>query len=625
MSAVIAKSKEGGEIIRKITFEDFWPVVRGILWAGIGYMIGTLATAAILGGALTSPRELTAGYLLGIIGWFLGVGVWEGWVKPSFGGEETWINRGVGRYFRFGTEAKATATRYTLFAIASFFIAGMLAMAIRISLLTPSGLLFATKQQYNEAFSIHGTLMLLAVAALAIMGGIGNYILPPMIGARQVVFPKLMGISSWFVPPGVIAVALAPLVGGFQSGWMGFPPLSNLGGTGIIFYYLGGATLLLSSWAGGINFLGTFVFLRARGMTLSRVPMLVYGIAAGSIILILFIPYTASAFLLNFFDMIVGTQFFSIHQGLTLAYQYMFWWLFHPEVYVFVLPAWALWLEIITVYGRRSLFGRGWAVAGFIGVVGISGMVGSHHFFTQMSDLYIPFIMGITELVSIPTGFFFLAALGTLWGGRIRITAPLLLVLFSMVNFLNGGLTGLFNSDAPANFQIHNTIYLVGHFHYTILGAMLFTWLAALYYYFPMVTGRMYNEFWAKFHAWWFMIFFNFTFFGMYIVGMNGMNRRIATYLPYLQHLNIWISVNSFLLGLGFLIPLINFLYSYYKGPKAEQNPWGAKTLDWQMASPPIYDNFPLGKEPIVIGDCYNYEDGAPDPVIWVNKDNAYD
>lgn len=623
MSAVMNENAQAGKngVVRRLRFEDFWPLVRGVLWGGIGYMIGTLATAAILGGDLSSPRELTAGYLLGVVGWFLGVGVWEGWVKPSFlGGEETWVSKGVGRYFRFGTEAKATATRYTLFAIMTFFLAGMLAMAIRVDLLSPHGLLFATKQQYNEDFSIHGTLMLLAVAALAIMGGIGNYILPPMIGARQVVFPKLMGISSWFVPPGVVAIALSPLVGGYQSGWMGFPPLATLSGTGIVFYFLGGAMLLLSSWCGAINFAATFVYMRARGCTLSRVPMFVYGVVASSVLLILFIPYTASAFLFNFMDMVVGTGFFQIPQHLTLAYQHMFWWLFHPEVYVFVLPAWMLWLDLIVVFSRRSLFGRGWAVAGAIGVVFISGLVGMHHFFTQASMIYLIPVMGITEMVSVPTGFFFLSAIGTMWGGRIRITTPMLLILFSMINFLNGGLTGVFNSDVPANFQIHNTFFVVGHFHYTILGAMLFTWLAALYYYFPKVTGRMYNEFWGKFHAWWFMIFFNLTFFGMYLVGLDGMNRRIAVYLPYLHHLNEWISINSFLLGAGFLIPLVNFVYSYYKGEKAEKNPWGAKTLEWQMESPPVYENFALGKEPVFVADCYNYEEDAPEPVIWVDS-----
>ncbi|WP_083251101.1 cytochrome c oxidase subunit I [Acidihalobacter yilgarnensis] len=618
MSSVISSSQNRAGSPRGITFADWWPLARGVLWAGIGYMIGTLIVALIEHGSLASPRELTAGYIFGLIGWFMGVGVWEGWVKPSFGGEETWINKGVGRYFRFGTEAKATAHRYTIFAIVTFFIAGMLAMAIRIDLLSPHGMFFANKQQYNEAFSIHGTLMLLAVAALALMGGVGNFILPPMIGARQVVYPKLMGISSWFVPPAVVAVAMSPMVGGYESGWMGFPPLAQLGGTGIIFYFLGGATLLLSSWAGAINFLGTFVFMRAKGMTLSRVPMFVYGVAGASVILILFVPYTATAFLFNLFDMIVGTKFFALKGGITLAYQDMFWWLFHPEVYVFVLPVWTLWLEMIVVFTRRSLFGRGWAIAGVVGVTAISGVVGVHHFFTQVSDVRLPIIMGLTEMVSVPTGFFYLAAIGTLWGGRIRMTSPMLLMLMSMVNFLNGGLTGVFNSDVPANLQIHNTFFVVGHFHYTILGSMLFTWIAALYYYFPKVTGRMVNEFWAKFHGWWFFIFFNLTFFPMYIAGLDGMNRRVATYLPYLQSLNEWISISSFLLGAGFLIPLVNLVYSYYRGPIASDNPWGSKTLDWQMPTPPPYENFPFGKDPVVVGDFYNYEENAPDPVIWV-------
>jgi cytochrome c oxidase subunit 1 len=359
--------------------------------------------------------------------------------------------------------------------------------------------------------------------------------------------------------------------------------------------------------------------MRAKGMSLGRVPIFVWGLFAAATILVVESPATYTGALMDLSDMIAGSHFYTGPTGHPLAYLDQFWFLFHPEVYVFILPAFAIWLEILPAAAKRPLFARGWAIAGLVGVSMLGAMLGVHHYFTAVSDARMPIFMTITETVSIPTGFIYLSAIGTIWGGRLRINAAVLLVLMAMMNFLIGGLTGIFNADVPADLQLHNTYWVIAHFHYTMLGGVIFTWIAALYWWFPKVTGRKINEFWGKFHAWWFFVFFNCTFFPMFIAGLDGMNRRIAIYLPYLHDINLFMSISSFFLGAGFLIPLANLLYSWRYGPKAEANPWGSNGLEWQIKSPTPYVPYPAGTEPEVVGPNDNYAAEAKDPFIWVS------
>jgi len=237
----------------------------------------------------------------------------------------------------------------------------------------------------------------------------------------------------------------------------------------------------------------------------------------------------------------------------------------------------------------------------------LSGTVWVHHMFTAVSEARLIPFMTNTEVISIPTGFIYLSVIGTLFQGRIRLTTPMLFALFSALNFLIGGGTGIFLADVPSDFQLQDTFFVVAHFHYTILGGMIFAWLAGLYYWFPKFSGRMYNEFWGKVNAWWMLVFFNLTFFTMFISGLEGMNRRIATYLPDLTHLNQFTSINGFLFGIGFFVPLVNFLVSAYVGKRAPANPWGAKTLEWATSSPPPHGNFE--EIPVVREDFYRYGD----------------
>ncbi len=620
MATAELQAQGRGDVAEKSSFHIgmVFPMVRATLWGFIGYYAAAWITAAIMGQVLFDPAPVLFGYLGGLTGWVMGSGIWEGWIRRGFGGAEAPVLTGVDRYFRFSPDSKATATRYVVFNIISFFFAGMAAMAIRVELLTPdSTSWWMSEIHYNMTFGIHGLMMLLSVVSSVIVAGAGYYLLPLMLGVRNVVFPKLLGLSWWLVPPAVVATFMSPLVGGFQTGWWGYPPLAQNSGTGIILYGLAAATLLTSSVLGAINIIGTMVYMRARGMSLGRVPIFIWGLCAAAILLTIYAPATYTGVMMDMSDLVLGTHFYTGATGHPVGYMDQFWWLFHPEVYVFVLPAFAVWLEILSAASSRPLFGRNWAIAGLLGVVLVAAFVGVHHYFTAVSPARFPIFMTLTETVSVPTGFVYLSALGTMWGGRLRINAAVLLVLMGMINFLVGGLTGIFNADVPADLQLHNTYWVVGHFHYTMLGTVIFTWLAALYWWFPKVTGRMINEFWGKFHAWWFFIFFNCTFFPFFIMGIEGMNRRVAVYMPYLQPINDFSSISSFLLGAGFLIPLANLFFSWRNGKKAPENPWRAKTLEWHTASPTPYKVFPEGMEPVVVHRFDDYSEGSPDPVAW--------
>ena len=609
---------EAGGGANKFAWSMTLPLVRATLWGFTAYFVAAWITAILAHTLIVNALPATIGYVAGLLGWLAGSGLWEGWIRRAFGGEEAPSLTGVDRYFRFSSDPKATAVRYVIFNIVAFLFAGLAAMAIRIELLTPNSTSWwMSEVMYNDTFGVHGLMMLLAVVSSAIVGGAGFYLLPLMLGVRNVVYPRLLGLSWWLLPPAAVAAFMSPLIGGFQTGWWGYPPLAQNSGNGIVFYVLAAATLLTSSVLGAINIVGTMVYMRAKGMSLGRVPIFVWGLVAAATILIVEAPATFTGAIMDLSDMILGTHFYTGPTGHPLAYLDQFWWLFHPEVYVFVLPAFAMWLEILPNATQRPLFARNWAIAGMLGVAMVGSLVGAHHYFTAMSAARMPIFMVLTETVSIPTGFIYLCAIGTLWGGRLRLTAPVLLTLMAMMNFLIGGLTGLFNADVPADMQLHNTYWVVAHFHYTMLGGVIFSWLAALYYWFPKVTGRMVNEFWAKFHAWWFFVTFNMTFLPMFVLGIEGMNRRIAVYLPYLHRMNEFVSISAFLLGAGFLIPLVNLLVSWRSGKKAPQNPWGSKSLEWHSPSPTPYIVFPEGSDVTVVGPNDNYAAGAPEPFVW--------
>ncbi len=586
------------------------PMLRAALWGVAGLAGGAAVTALFSGARVTAALPLTVGYLVGLVGWLLGGGAWEHWVRPWFGVPSTWDEgSGTARYWRYNTDHKVIGIQYLVTSGAALFLAGLAAMAMRLELMTPQLDVFATNQQYNAFMGVHGSLMIFAVAVVAIVGGFGNYFVPLVVGADDMPFPFVNGISWWFVVPGVLAIAASPLLGGIQAGWTGYAPLTSQAPDGQVLYYVGVFTLGVSSLLTAVNVIGTIIYMRAPGMTLMRMPMFAWGMLVTSVLNLLWVPVVGTAMTMGLLDRLVPTPFFNA-SGLPVVWQDLFWLFGHPEVYIIMLPAWAIWLEVLPVFARKSLFGYRWAVVGFVGVTLLSMYVWNHHMFTATGDgRAIPF-MSSTEIISIPTGFFYLVVVGTLWGARMRLRTPMILVLFSVFNFLFGGITGVFLSDVPADYALQDTFFVVSHFHYTIVGGMIFAWLAALHYWFPKYTGRMYNERWGQVSAWLQVIAFNGLFFPMYIAGMMGMNRRVADYLPYLGGINVAISVAAFVFGASFLITLANLWVSWLRGPRAAANPWEAKTLEWQTSSPPPLHNF--ASPPVLTWDMYAYGEGTP-------------
>ena len=587
-------------------------MLRGVAWAAVGFGVGVGLVAAgrtLAGrGGWSLELSLTVGYVFALVGWLMGVGMWDRWAREWFGlptkpGPTDW-----GRYFAFTTDHKVIGVQYLVTFTALFLLAGLLAMLIRVQLLSPTNPLLSN-DRYNNVMSLHGIIMI-AVAVAGVVGSFGNYIVPLQIGAEDMAFPRLNALSFWLVPPVAVMLLLSQAFGGWDTGWTAYPPLSVLNASGQVLFNLAIITFGLSSILGGLNFLATIIFLRAPGMTWGRLPIFTWSMFAMSWIALLFTQFFAAALLMVTLDRIAGTAFFKATEGgKPLLYQHIFWFYSHPAVYIFILPAFGIVLEILPHFARKPLFAYRWGVGGFLGILGVSGIVWAHHMFTSgMSNrLLAPFLV-TTEVISIPTGLVFLAALGTIWMGRLWLRVPMLFALGMVFNFLIGGITGIFLADVPTDLHLQDTYFVVAHFHYTIVGGEIFALMAAIYYWFPKITGRMYNERLGQLHFWLMFLGFNATFLPMFWVGIHGMNRRIATYPTSLQDMNILISVMAFLLGASFLAFVYNLLRSLLRGERAPANPWQARTLEWQTTSPPPVENFPV--PPVVHGHPYDY--GVP-------------
>ncbi len=593
------------------------PIFRGMIWATIGFIIFDLFTVAVdpYRGhpIITEPGEVL-GWLGAVIGWLMGVGGYEGMILPLFGSSSTWVEpQGWRRYFGLSTNHKVIGIQYIFSSSTIFFIAGMTAMAMRYELMQPSMHFFTYTGQYLTAVGVHGSLMMFGVGTVVMISGLGNYFVPLMIGAKGTVFSRLSGMGHWLLPAGAMTLIASPLLGYWDTGWRGYEPLASQDPSGIVYYYLGVFAMTLSTILSAVNLAATIIFHRAHGMTWARLPLFVWGILTVSLLNLIWQPEIEMTFIMGLLDKLVPFNFFD-SLGSPLTYLSMFWLFGHPEVYIIVLPAFAMWNEIIPVMAQRNLFARDWAIIGLIFVMMLSGLVWAHHMFTNMrnSEMF-PFAF-FSEMISIPTGFSFMAAIGTLWRARLRLTTPALFVLMSLFNFVIGGLTGVFLADPPINLQVHDTFFIIAHFHYTIIGGMVFTWLASMYYWLPKFSGRMFNDTWGKWLAIWVFIAFNGTFGQMFLVGLEGMNRWVPVYPPYLKPLNYSISLFAFLLGAGFIANAIYIIWVWTKGPVSPENPWHSRTLEWLTTSPPPEENFDGDVE--VVRGFYRYDNDEPSAYI---------
>jgi cytochrome c oxidase subunit 1 len=591
--------------------------VAGVIGYLVGHWIGARIAAGMDSQIGTDQDDIAIfmGFLCGVLGWLIGLG-FAGYPLGRMAGRPPALREkeqaGAGRYFRLCTDHKVVGLQYFVTVLLFFLIAGLNAMFIRAELLTPDERLW-NANQYLSLVSLHGTMMLMMTSA-AILGPFANYFVPIMIGARRMAFPRLESLSFWLVPPAGIILLSAVALGGFPTGWTGYAPLANEARAGMDAYLFSFGLIGLSMTIVGTNMIATVLTMRAPGLTWSRLPIFVWGVLCTSVLMVLAAPVLFSTLAMVTLDRTADTSFFVTSAGGSpFLYDNLFWFFGHPEVYILALPGFGVVLEILPVFSRKPLWGYRLAVAGMVGVTLLSFMVWQHHLFVSgMNADLRPFYMFTTELISIPTGFIFLNGLGTLWRGRIRFTVPMLFSLAFFSNFLIGGLSGVFLSDVPSDVTTHGSYFVMAHFHYTIMGGLVFALFAAIYYWLPKMTGLRFHEGMAKVHFWGMFVFFNLTFFPLFVAGMLGMPRRVSTYAARLQGINDFVSVSAFLLGLSMLVFVVNLVYSMVIARvPAEANPWRSRGLEFQLPTPVPVTNFE--RTPVIQNDPYAY--GEPDAV----------
>ena len=512
--------------------------------------------------------------------------------------ERTWARPKGWRGWFTDTDHKAVAMRYIVTAFVFFVLGGIEAALMRIQLMRPDNH-FLSPDQYNQIFTVHGTTMMF-LFAVPIMTALGIYLVPLMIGARDVAFPRL-NLYGYFVYliGGIFLYAGFLLNTGPDAGWFAYVPLSGPGfspGKRVDVWAQMITFTELSALVGAIVVIGTAFKMRAPGMSLNRLPLFVWAQVVTSFMIIFAMPAVMLASGLLASDRLIDTQFFNAAEGGdAILYQHLFWFFGHPEVYIIFIPALGFISPIIVTFARRKIFGYLVMVMSLIstGFIGF-GLWVHHMFATPIPQMAQSFFTAASMMIAIPSGVQIFCWLATLWGGKLNIKTPLLFVLGFFAIFVLGGLTGVMLASVPLDLQLHDTFFVVAHLHYVLIGGSVFPLFGAFYYWFPKWTGRMLSERAGRWNFWLMFIGFNLVFFPMHKLGMNGMPRRVYTYLPETGWgtLNLVASIGAFILASGVLVFIINAWWARRAGVVAGDNPWAADGLEWATTSPPLNYNF---------------------------------
>ena len=471
---------------------------------------------------------------------------------------------------------------------------------------------------YNTAFTMHATFMIFFAAMPLLIGTFGNFLIPLQIGAKDMAFPIMNMLSFWIaLPAGILMMASFFVEGGAaSSGWTGYPTLSAHEGftgvgLGMNLWLVSLLVLGVSSVLGAINYITTVINMRAPGMTLFRMPLTVWSLFVTAILLLLAIPVLTAALVMLLMDRTVGTNFVlptgllmagqevgNVGGGQPLLYQHLFWFFGHPEVYILILPGMGIASELLSTFSRKPIFGYRAMVFSMIGIAFLSWIVWGHHMFQSgMNPTLGTTFMISTMVIAVPSAIKVFNWLGTLWGGNIKFTVPMLNALAFVSMFTIGGLSGIFMASTPVDAFIHDTYFIVAHFHYVIFGGSLFAIFGGVCFWFPKMFGRMMNPTIGKFHFWLTFVAFNATFFPMHVLGIGGHMRRIYdptvySHLVHMQPINVFVTISAIVLGFSQLLFLFNIVYSLYRGKKASANPWDATTLEWTIPSPAGHGNY---------------------------------
>jgi cytochrome c oxidase subunit 1 len=530
------------------------------------------------------------------------------------------VEHGFVRTYVFSTDHKMIGRQYLFYGLVMMILGGLLALLVRWQLAWPEspvpGLGWVPEpfmfggiippETYNAMFTMHATIMIFFVVMPILVGAFGNFLIPLMIGTRDMAFPVLNMLSFWVALPAALIMLAGFFVPGGHAaaGWTSYAPLSaNPVYTGVDWgqnlWIISLVILGFSSMMGAINYITTIINMRAPGMTFFRMPLTVWALFVVAILLLLAIPVLTSALAMLLFDRLFGTTFFiPAGGGEPLLWQHLFWFFGHPEVYILILPAMGIASDVLSTFARKPIFGYRSMVYAIIAIGFLSWIVWGHHMFQSGMNPALGVSFTITTMViAVPSAIKTFNWLGTLWGGTIRFTVPMLNALAFVAMFVIGGLSGVFMASTPVDIFIHDTYYIVAHIHYVVFGGSMFGIFAGIYYWFPKMFSRMMNDTLGKVHFWGTFVFFNCTFFPMHILGVGGHMRRIYNPLQYeflqpLQPINIFITISAILLGLSQIPFIINFFWSLFGGRPAERNPWQANTLEWVAPTPTLHGNF---------------------------------
>ena len=585
-------------------------LVAGLLFGFIGWLIGQVL---LQGSNWGSDMTVTTTGLGWVIGFCLGIGALNAIPRWMTGRDETredqlygaGVGQGWTRYFKYCTDHKVVGTQYLVLVMVLFGAGGAMAMMIRTQLLSPYNT-WLSAQTYNSLVSVHGMTMIIATIIM-VSGPFANFIMPIMIGAKDMAFPRLNALSFWTVVAAVPPLMASFFVGGIDSGWTTYAPLSVQSYLGQNLFAITIMTFVVSVTVAGVNIVVTVITMRAKGMTMGRLPVFVWGSMISGALGLFAMPafFMAQSVLIT--DRVVGTSMYAPAQGgAGWLYENCFWIMGHPEVYVILMPAVGALIEIASTFSRKPVFSYKAMVGGLIGIASLAVMVWAHHMFTTgwAPTLASPFML-TTELISIPTGIIFLCIVGTIWRGSIWTRLPMYFLYLFLWNFIIGGVTGIYLSDVPADQYFHGNMFVTAHFHFTLLGGAMIGAAGAVCYWFPKVTARMLDERIGKWAFWFIAIGIQVTYYGQFLEGFQGMPRRVANYNPIFEPANVMSTIGAYILMSGWIIFAYAIIRSWHKGEKASANPWHAKSLEWQVPTPVPLENFLV--DPVVTRDPYGY------------------
>jgi cytochrome c oxidase subunit I len=502
---------------------------------------------------------------------------------------------------------KRIALLYLFSVTAFFFVGGIFAFLMRLELLTPEGDLF-TSDTYNKFFTLHGIVMIFFFLIPAIPAVLGNFILPVMLGAKDLAFPKL-NLASWYIYMiGGIFGVIVIITGGVDTGWTFYTPFSTqYSNTKVFMTTLGAFITGFSSILTGLNFLVTIHRMRAPGLTWYRLPLFVWSMYATSVIIMLATPVLAITLVLLMVERVLGVGIFDpALGGDPVLYQHLFWFYSHPAVYIMILPGMAVISECVAAFTRKKIFGYKFVAFSSLAIAFFSFLVWAHHLFVAGISVYSAMIFSfLSMIVAVPSAIKVFNWTATMYKASVSWQTPMLYVLGFIGLFTIGGVTGLFLGALGVDVHVHDSYFVVAHFHYVMVGGTIMAYMAGIHYWWPKITGRMYPEWWARLSALLVFIGFNLTFFPQFLVGYVGMPRRYHAYAPEFQVLNVLSTAGATVLAVGYLLPMIYLLWSVKFGRPAGPNPWGAVGLEWATSSPPPKENF--HETPTVTWDAYDY------------------